>query len=58
LDVSIAALITGLMTIVSVIVGAKWQCGKSKAAQPVEAAKFDFEGCRLIHWCVLKEEGA
>jgi len=30
---SIAALVTSLMTIVGVIVGVKWQLGKSKAAQ-------------------------
>jgi hypothetical protein len=30
---SIAALVTSLMTIVGVIVGAKWQYGKGKAAQ-------------------------
>jgi hypothetical protein len=30
---SIAALVTSLMTIVGIIVGAKWQLGKSKATQ-------------------------
>ena len=30
---SVAALVTSALTIISVLIGAKWQLGKSKAAQ-------------------------
>ena len=36
---SVAALVTSALTIVSVLIGAKWQLGKSKAAQLTQLLK-------------------